>query len=420
MSTGRFAEGTFRIAAELARDAVWFEGRCNWVARDHDGRLGRPTECLRALGPDFYGGVAGIGAFLAVAYRLTDEVIFARTALGALRNARDRALRSAPDRSFLTGTMGVAHAATFGADLPGTDVGLEEALAVARHASAERPRGHDVVTGAAGSIVASLHLYDRTDATECLDAATECGRFLVDEAVRGGDGVSWPTSDGCTGLTGYAHGNAGIAAALWELNRCTGEEVFAETAREAVVFERRHFAPEQSNWLDLRPWASSRGRVCGTAWCHGAPGIALARTRAYALTGDEDLAADARLACGTTAAAIRRDLATEGASASLCHGLAGNAEVLLVAGDDALDPTDRALVETVAERLDPCREPTPSWKSGLMSGSPTVSLFLGSAGVGWYLARVSDPIGTPSPFAVFEGETASRVAASTAPVASTA
>ena len=70
-----------------------------------------------------------------------------------------------------------------------------------------------------------------------------------------------------------------------------------------------------------------------TFWCHGTPGIALARLRAYEMTGDERYEADAIAALKTTQGSIESALDSWAGNFSLCHGLAGNAEVLIYSAE---------------------------------------------------------------------------------------
>jgi lantibiotic modifying enzyme len=87
-----------------------------------------------------------------------------------------------------------------------------------------------------------------------------------------GDGLCWPVPLGP--LAGLSHGAAGIAWALLALFARTGEERFRTAARGGIAFERSVFSTEAGNWRDLRDPEHAR---FPTAWCHGAPGIGLAR-----------------------------------------------------------------------------------------------------------------------------------------------
>src|SRR6185503_12655951 len=112
--------------------------------------------------------------------------------------------------------------------------------------------------------------------------------------------------------------------------------LFAETrndrylvaARQAFAYERHWFAPEQKNWPDFRiqqnlPTKSKVLPLFQTAWCHGAPGIALSRLRARVLLKDPACEAELDCALETTARAIEHAVTSGGAVASLCHGVTG-------------------------------------------------------------------------------------------------
>ena len=63
----------------------------------------------------------------------------------------------------------------------------------------------------------------------------------------------------------------------------TGKERFRTAACAAIAYERSLFSPETGNWPDLRELKTSRQtgdddqQRFMMAWCHGAPGIGLAR-----------------------------------------------------------------------------------------------------------------------------------------------
>ena len=52
-------------------------------------------------------------------------------------------------------------------------------------------------------------------------------------------------------------------------------------------YERQSFDISQQNWPDFRDGVSTTAaKVCGLAWCHGAPGIALSRLKANQAKAD--------------------------------------------------------------------------------------------------------------------------------------
>src|SRR5258708_33077874 len=92
-------------------------------------------------------------------------------------------------------------------------------------------------------------------------------------------------------MTGFSHGAAGIAYALLRLYAASGEVRFHEAAEEAINYEQRLFMPNANNWPDLRPRANddSGGPAFGVSWCHGAPGIGLARLGGFPMLDTPDI-----------------------------------------------------------------------------------------------------------------------------------
>src|SRR5689334_21885132 len=133
------------------------------------------------------------------------------------------------------------------------------------------------------------------------------------------------------------------------------------------------------------------------AWCHGAPGIGLSRVRAVELLPAEpEVREDAAVALRTTATGVRDALDVPTTSFSLCHGVAGNAELLLYAGTSLPSPEHRAMAEHVgrvgAMRFEDAGEP---WPSGVNGGGDTPNLMLGTAGIGYHYLRLADPERVP-------------------------
>ena len=178
----------------------------------------------------------------------------------------------------------------------------------------------------------------------CHELATALGEELCRTAIREGPTCAWdPEATAGPGvsstlLTGLSHGAAGIGLALFELHAATGRPEFLETARGAFAYEDTFFDPRENNWRNLR--SSPRLLPFARAWCHGAPGIALARMRAATLDpecGEHHLAM-ARGGIATTIDAIGQFLATPRYDATPCHGLTGLIEIVWIAGrmlDDA-------------------------------------------------------------------------------------
>jgi lantibiotic biosynthesis protein len=404
-----FLAAAAQIAGEICGGAVWYQDRCNWVgATREEGPGGQPVIAYSALGPDLYGGTSGVAAFLAHLHAVTGDPEVRRTSLGAIRQAiaASGRLGAAGGSGLYTGRLGVALAAAWVAEALQEGGLLERA---ARLLEGLEPFGEgefDLLSGRAGAIVGLLALRRLLGQEELVGRAARLGEELLDSAERTEAGYSWasPSFPTSGNLTGFSHGAAGAAHALLELFATTGDPIWRRGAEEAFAYERSRFDPEAANWPDLR---ATPGRGEGdpqsfaTFWCHGAPGIALSRLRAQQVLHDERFGAEAAIAIETTSAALAVSLPSRTGNFSLCHGHAGNAEVLLQA-DAILGPrhgSGRDLALQVAEAgIESYGDRDEPWPCGTYEGT-TPNLFLGLAGIGLFYLRLHDPR-IPSPLMI--------------------
>ena len=190
----------------------------------------------------------------------------------------------------------------------------------------------------------------------------------------------------------FAWRSRGVGYALLELYRATGDHRFRDGAEGAFAYERRLYNPDAVNWPDLRQSAPDGDQPedppsYAALWCHGAPGIALSRLRASELLGDSQYRNEALTALQTTRDSVRSGLLS--GNYSLCHGLAGNAEVL-AEGRPLLDGESENLVHTIARTgIETYGQPERCWPGGVPGGC-TASLFLGLAGTAHFYLRLSD------------------------------
>lgn len=392
-----FGAAAAAIGDEIVASAIWHEDRCTWVgAAPEEGPDGRIAIMHAALGPDLYGGTAGVALFLAELHALTGDDGARRTAVGALEHALARVdeIPLAAALGLYGGGVGIALAAARAGVLLGDDGLVERAAELVRTCvpGTEDEAEYDLVSGRAGA-VAGLVVLARLLADESLlEPAVRVGDELLRTAADDGSTLSWrsPTIETAGNLTGFSHGAAGVAYALLELGTVTGERRFVEAGERAFAYERSLYDPLARNWPDLRHHdGNGGGHSFAAFWCHGAPGIALSRLRALELLGGDDYAREASAALATTSGSVEAMLASQTANFSLCHGLAGNAEVLAesrVASEAAAETVLRVAsfgIDEYASRSGP-------WPCGTHGGE-TPGLFLGLAGIGHFYLRLSDP-----------------------------
>jgi lantibiotic modifying enzyme len=411
-----FLEAARRIGRELVRSACWDADRrrCNWVGRSPQEltQVGAPIiPTIAALGPDLYGGSSGVALFLAQFAAIDGDkdakAAATAAAANALRNAERIPAGSPMALSFHGGPLGVAFVAhRIDAMIGATDLAdRADALLDRVVAEASAPHLFDVIGGHAGAIPALLALGRSLARPALIDRAIGLGDELLAAAERREEVWTWP-ADRVAGpdtsevlLTGLAHGASGLGLALLELHAATGRPEFLRAGRGAFAYEDSVFDPAKGNWPDLRkpgpgaPPTAPAAPTFAMAWCHGAPGIALARARAAALDPErrDAHAAVARPALATTLAAWDRMRENPRVDATLCHGLSGLAEIVHTAGR-WLD--DRELTAAAAARarvLIDRHSATADWPSGIASAGPNPSLMLGTAGIGLHFLRLHDP-----------------------------
>ena len=390
-----------RIAAELSRYAIRRGPGAAWIGLDWLGDS--EVFQLVCLGPDLYNGSTGIALFLAAHAAATGDEESGELAPAGIAQLRKTLKgRNAPR---LTRTLGIGAATGLGSIVYAFTVMakllkrrdlLADAQAAAELFTDEliaADKQLDVMGGAAGGVLALLRLYRDSGSAGALGRAVKCGEHLLAQRRVGTDGRRIWVGQGlganalAQGLNGMSHGAAGFAYALSCLAAAAGREDFAAAAAECLAFEDASYDAERHNWPD---WRGSGAPTWPCQWCHGAPGIGLARLGmerfGAAKCGGRQPDAT-RLAADIRNAATGVAQAAPGALDTLCCGTLGRIEFMCEAAG-ALKRTDlRALAQerllavlTAAAATGDYR-----WNSGKRQFN--LGLFRGLSGVGYTLLR---------------------------------
>ncbi|MEM6453508.1 MAG: lanthionine synthetase LanC family protein [Acidobacteriota bacterium] len=270
----------------------------------------------------------------AIAVRIADEIVSATAETDAV-----------PDEiGALVGRGGLIYGLTKIGQLTGeraiAEAAQQRAARITPEAIAHDPH-LDVGNGAAGALLALLALPDPTrdlgDGTSAVDRAEMCAQHLL----RQRDGSSddrpiWMSAAAPSApQSGFAHGAAGVAAALARLHRQRPDAERLEAIFHALDFVEDHYVPELDNWIP----SAADAQVSTLGWCHGAPGVALAHLSILAdLAADDPHGRAAELArplqMALNACARHRPTPLD----HLCCGNMTRAEVFLVAHRQFADP----------------------------------------------------------------------------------
>jgi lantibiotic modifying enzyme len=249
----------------------------------------------------------------------------------------------------------------------------------------------DVMGGSAGAILALLRLHRDIRSEDALARAIKCGEHLLAQERVGSAGRRSWAGQGAGGmaLNGMSHGAAGFAYALASLAAASGRGDFADAAAECIAFENASYNADRHNWPDLR---NSGQALWPCQWCHGAPGIGLARI-ATARRIAADGALNAKLGGGIAAdighAVAGVSQAWPNQLDTLCCGALGGIEFLCesasagAGGDRDLRALASRRMAAILDEAAAARDYR--WNSG--KGRFNLGLFRGLAGVGYSLLR---------------------------------
>lgn len=375
----------------------------------------------RSASEQLYSGNGGIALFLIELYGLTGDRKFARAAEENLRWVVEYCRLHPPAfLSGITGRMSVIFPLLRMTLLTGNKGCLEDALEIGQSCREEFANigGDDLLNGTAGILLAYLHLHAATGATWIVRTTHELMQRLVDGAHPGPHGWYWDRSgDKISGLCGFSHGNAGVAFTLMEAGWYFGVPALNLLARRGLAHETAWFE-RYDDWPDLRKsFYTDQGRrehmreflggnhafFCTpgqlSAWCHGAPGIGFARIRAWSLTREPLLRSQIELALNRVEGYLPKERSgfDSGLSFNLCHGYCGVLEFVREASHALDRPNPDRSASALADAVHYCLKE----RRILISGYPDSrvedeSLFMGTAGIGYFLLRLADPQKVPS------------------------
>lgn len=399
------------IAHSICDRRIATERGFTWKIRTRDPLDRNAPVRLIDAGPWVYSGASGIGLLLLELYRLLGESRFLETAIGSFAHSTNCATDQSAAASYFSGRIGLlaAYHRLY------ITVGDPEYRRIAQDlVPKEIPirDGQDLIAGAAGGIPVLLEFGEATGCDESTFIAIELGNDLLAKARSTPEGLSWGEPSNAIqarNLCGLAHGASGIAVAFSSLFAATGDPRFRRATEDAFAYEDSFFSESVGNWPDFRSSAFTSiaefrdsqklSEYLGTidyaslayrekymsAWCHGSPGILLARAHAAARGiwhGEERTlrrAIDALVADLSSGEGLENH--------SLCHGALGNIECAVTALAVLSEEHIKGTLPPWAHSGMPSE--LAAIRTGTADGGSDPSLMMGEAGIAYALARLS-------------------------------
>lgn len=395
LTTEALINYVLQIGEELRQHAVNVQGAAYWISFDMaDAQRYR----YQPMGYSLYGGNMGVTVCLAAlelicgSYR---DLVHA-SVQPLFRHMQDD-VRSVIHAAHLGGGDG-AGGLIYGLALAGTLLReasfIEHAIDLAsniRESDLEHEPHSDVLEGTAGLLLGLLALQRVVPSDRILNLAVACGDRLLAQRKPSESGLcAWPAQQDKL-LCGFAHGAAGIAYSLLQLAQITGQTKFIEAAGEAIQYEQSLFLPDQQNWRDLFADSPDQG-IFGLNWCHGAPGIALARLSGLEVLNTAPMQRDIMAGINSASTFYRGELD------QCCCGIMGKVETLIVAAQRLQQPQylDRAKSWAAYSTTRAERNAGYRFFGNIPTSIRNFGFFQGMSGIGYALLRLAHPDKLPS------------------------
>jgi lantibiotic modifying enzyme len=382
-----FLSEALRLGRELAGSAIRHDGRCTWLGNDIATSDGLWRRAGGVIGPDFGSGAAGVGWFLAHLGKAANEPALTAVAIESFRQALAGVddLIGQKRLGFFDGATGVAWAAMAGgrvvhsAELEGAGLQAGMRAASAARATDGAAAGPGLWQGDAGVLLGLLGLSTISGEPQFLESATVPATRLM-------QWTGTPGQDSRTGV-GLANGASGIGLALAAWSARTEDKPSSDAAMAAFRLERP-WHNQETGWYGASAHAWAEPVTVTRSVCTGAAGIGIARIAGYLATGAVEVLAEAAAAIDV----IRRvPIAPDGPDASLCHGAAGEIELLVSAWSALAEPAHLEAARRLGTVMIETARIRGHYASGLGDFGPAPGVLLGLAGTGLVLLRLENP-----------------------------
>lgn len=368
-----------------------------------------------------YSGSSGIILFLVELYFRTNDVKYYNAAVEAsnwlVKNQGD----SLPNLAYYTGYGGEIVALCKVYELTKDSVyiisaeNIFKSNRIFKNIDPVYLEHNDLLNGISGYILSLFHLIKYSNNELVNEIHTDINLYLeilLSKVFLTKDGICWDRNgNSIRPLCGFAHGVSGIALLFFELYTLTNSEIFLNIANHALSYEDAHFDKENQNWPDYRKDVSrdgyydlvelyKKGNMDAFvkhdfmfAWCHGAPGINMTRITAFQATKNFRYLDNIESTINSIYDSTFKNTSSI-KNATLCHGVLGNAELLIEAynifeDNLLLKKAQKIGLQTISDRKN-----YGYYRSGYPNLNLTAdfSFFMGQSGIGYYYLRLLDPL----------------------------
>lgn len=284
-----------KLADSLIKTAVFNKDRTevNWIGVT---LIGNEDDCswdIRPLGTYLYEGMSGLAIFFNALYTVDPQKEYL-----IICNAIEKELFTYTDEmcernegieNESSGAFGGEASIMYTYEVLYKITNKEKYLDYAKKhykilkKAITRDNSFDLVYGNAGAVITLINMYQLTGNKEYIASAEIAGDIIVNAQEKEGSIKGGWNGDGRTSpLAGFSHGASGIVLALAKLWQVTQKEEYLLSLLDGIKFENSLFVKEKGNWKDERVYAGEKASDGGSftvAWCHGAAGILLSRSK---------------------------------------------------------------------------------------------------------------------------------------------
>lgn len=344
-----------------------------------------------------YTGVSGISLFFLEFYKTTGDLKYLETAKLSSNWIEDYCHDNPDDPFFITGRLSTVHLHLKFFEYTNERIYLNKAVQTAKKLILPLTLDTcliEYLNGIVGTLFVLLELHSVINEKWILKKVDFFLKYILENSFYSSKGLYWDYLPQYTQpLCGFSHGCSGVGFLFIQLGNYFKNNAFYYIAEQAFLYESQFYSRKYNNWLDLRKGFENSDL---DAWCHGAVGIGLARIEYCKIKKEKKIVMDLNHAIAKSINTSQIDNPYD--SFSLCHGLGGNADLLIETFKLTGKTSYLRQAENLALRAAMYKTENNFYLSGYTAANKIedLSLFMGNAGIGYFLLRVLFPHKVPT------------------------